>query len=87
MRIRKAFGMTMLVAGLVLSSAVAVVAASDSVTVNASFTVPSWISLSVLDNGDVGFGEIAGGGGYAGDNTTDLRVLSTTSWTITTPQG
>ncbi|MCK5827784.1 hypothetical protein KAH43_04585 [Candidatus Bipolaricaulota bacterium] len=83
MRIRKAFGMTMLVAGLVLGLAVTVVAASDSVTVNASFTVPSWISLSVLGDGNVGFGDIAGGGGYSGDNTTDLRVLSTTSWAIT----
>lgn len=83
MRIRKAFGMTMLVAGLVLSSAVAVMAASDAVTVNASFTVPSWISLSVLGDGNVGFGDVAGGGGYSGDNTTDLRVLSTTSWAIT----
>ena len=83
MRILKAFGMTMLVAGLVLGLAVAVTAASASANVNASFTIPSWISLSVVGNGDVGFGSIAGGGGYAGDNTTDLRVLSTTSWSIT----
>ena len=83
MRMLKAFGMTMLVAGLVLGTAIGVAAASDSVSVNASFTIPSWISLSVVGDGNVGFGDIAGGGGYAGDNTTDLRVLSTTSWTIT----
>ena len=85
MRMLKAFGMTMLVAGLVLGSAVAVSATSDSVLVNASFTIPSWISLSVSAGGSVGFGEVTGGGGggYAGDTTTDLRVLSTTSWAIT----
>ena len=58
-------------------------AASDSVSVNASFVVPSWISLSIVGNGDVGFGSIVGGGSYAGDNTTDLLVISTTSWAIT----
>ena len=68
---------------IMLVVSVAASAASDSVSVNASFTVPSWISLSVVGDGSVGFGDIAGGGGYAGDNTTDLLVLSTASWTIT----
>ncbi len=79
MRMLKAFGLTLLVA--VLAAGV-VAAKSDSVNVNASFTIPSWISLSVVGNGDVGFGEIAGGGGYAGDSKTELRVLSTTSWSL-----
>jgi len=79
MRMLKALGVTMLLAVLVAG---VVVAKDDSVTVNASFTVPSWISLSVVGNGDVSFGEIAGGGGYAGDSQTQLRVLSTTSWSL-----
>ena len=79
MRMLKAFGVTLLVA--VLAAGVAA-AKSDSVNVNASFTIPSWISLSVVGDGDVGFGEIAGGGGYAGDSQTQLRVLSTTSWSL-----
>jgi len=79
MRMLKVLGVTMLVA---VVAAGVVMAGEDSVTVNASFTVPSWISLSVVGNGDVGFGEIAGGGGHAGDSETQLRVLSTTSWSL-----
>ena len=44
----------------------AVLAASDQVQITATFSIPSWIALSVVGNGDVGFGEIAGGGAYAG---------------------
>jgi len=84
MRMLKTVGMFMLVAGLVLGLALTVAAKSDgeSVTVNASFEIPSWIALSVVGNGDVSFGEIAGGGGYVGNNRTELRVLSTTSWSL-----
>jgi len=84
MRILKAFGMTMLVSGLVLGLAVAVTAATDTADVSASFTIPSWISLSVDSGGSVNFGNIVGGGGsYEGDVDTVLRVLSTKSWAIT----
>jgi len=82
MRMFKAVGMTLLVAGLVLGLAVAATAASSSATVSASFQIPSWIALVVVGDGDVGFGEIAGAGGYAGNNDTELRVLSTTSWSL-----
>ena len=79
MRIRKAICMAV----LALSMAVTALAASDSVSVNALFVVPSFISLSVIGNGDVDFGDILGNGIYNGDNTTDLRVLSTVAWSIT----
>ena len=82
MRMLKTVGMTMLVAGLVLGLAIAATAASSSATVNASFQVPSWIALTVVGDGDVAFGEIAGAGGYAGNNETELRVISTTSWSL-----
>ena len=82
MRILKNAGLVMMVAGLVLGLAVAVSAADSSATVNAKFAIPSWISLSVVGSSDVGFGTIAGGGGYAGDSSTELRVLSTTSWAL-----
>ena len=81
MRMLKVLGVTMLVAVLAAGLVVAK-SDSDSVKVNASFSIPSWISLSVVGNGDVSFGEIAGGGGYAGDNETKLQVLSTTSWSL-----
>ena len=89
MRTSKAFGITMLVAGLVVGLAVVGVGkpgspgSSASVTVNASFTITSWISLSVTEGSSVDFGDIAGGGGYLGDDKTELQVVSTTSWTIT----
>jgi len=82
MRMFKAVGMAMLVAGLTLGLAVAASAASSSATVNASFQIPSWIALTVVGDGDVGFGEIAGAGGYVGNDDTELRVLSTTSWSL-----
>jgi len=90
MRMLKALGMTMLVTGLVFGLAFAVAAkpgddkqdSEASVSINASFSIPSWISLSVVGNGDVSFGEVAGSGGYEGDNETALRVLSTTSWAL-----
>jgi len=83
MRILKNAGMAVLVAGLVLGLAVGVAAKTESsASVNASFTIPSWISLAVVGHGDVSFGEIAGGGGYVGNRATELRVLSTTSWAL-----
>ena len=85
MRTLKTLGMMMLVAGLVLGLTVGAFAKKSdeaSATVNASFSIPSWISLSILGNGDVDFGDIAGGGGYAGNRETELRVLSTTNWAL-----
>lgn len=82
MRMRKNASVVMLVAALSIGLAVGVTAASSSQTVNATFSIPSWIALSVIGNGDVGFGEIAGAGGYLGDNVTELRVLSTSSWSL-----
>jgi len=79
MRIVTVFGVSMLIAVLMAGVAAA---EDDSVSVNASFTIPSWISLSVVGSGDVGFGEIAGGGGYAANSETQLHVLSTTSWLL-----
>jgi len=67
----------------VAMSGVAVAAASDAVQVNASFSIPSWISLSVIGGGNVGFADITGPGTYAGSAETELRVLSTTSWDLT----
>jgi len=58
-------------------------AAADQEQVTARFTIPSWIALNVVGSSDVDFGEIAGGGAYAGDTQTTLRVLSTTNWTLT----
>jgi len=78
----KTAGMVMMVAGLVLGLGLAASAADASATVNARFAIPSWISLAVVGNGDVSFGDIAGGGGYVGDSNTQLRVLSTTSWAL-----
>lgn len=84
MRTHKSFGVVMLVAVLVVGIAVMASAeGSDaSVSVNASFSIPSWISLSIIGNGDVSFSDITGPGSYAGSNETELRVLSTTNWTI-----
>jgi len=83
MRMLKNVGMVMMAAGLVLGLGLAASAADASATVNATFAIPSWISLAVVGNGDVDFGDIAGGGGYVGDRNTQLRVLSTTSWALT----
>jgi hypothetical protein len=82
MRMVKGFGIAMAVVALVVGLALGASAASDSVSVNASFSILSWISLSVVGSGDVSFGDIAGVGTYAGSNDTELVVLSTTSWSI-----
>ncbi len=92
MRMEKVLGVALL---LVFGSAV-VLAVSDTASVNASFSIPSWISLSVQGSGDVSFADVTGPGNYGGSNGTELRVLSTTSWSIgsgivwkssTTPKG
>ena len=88
MRMLKVVGMAMLVAAMVVgvsavSFAVATPAASSAVSVNASFSIPSWISLSVVGNGNVSFASITGPGTYNGSNSTQLKVLSTANWSIT----
>jgi len=85
MRTLKAFGMTMLVAVLVMGLAVVASAKATqeaSVSVNASFAISSWISLAIIGNGDVSFADITGPGEYSGSNGTELRVMSTTNWTV-----
>jgi len=82
MRMVKGFGIAMAVVALVVGLALGASAASDSVSVNASFSILSWISLSLVGNGDVSFGDIAGVGTYAGSGDTEMLVLSTTSWSI-----
>jgi len=77
---RRIVTLVFLVAAFGVSTALA---ASDQVQITAMFSIPSWIALSVIGDGSVGFGEIAGGGAYAGDNQSTLRVISTTSWTLT----
>ena len=81
MRMRKFVGL-LVVVGVVMGTAVAGWAAQSSVSVNASFVVPSWISLSVVGSGDVSFPNVTGPGTYAGSNGTKLRVLSTASWVL-----
>jgi hypothetical protein len=87
MRMLKGFGMALLVAVLVVGLAVVAFgkasAAESSATINASFTIPSWISLTVVGSGDVAFSDIVGPGTYKASNGTELRVLSTTSWALT----
>jgi hypothetical protein len=77
------FGMVLvtLVLGSVMVSAAAP-QASASATANVSFTIPSWISLVVSSGASVGFTSITGPGTYAGSATTNLRVISTTAWTL-----
>ncbi len=85
MRMLKVAGLAMLVAATVLGvSAISLAAlgASSAVSVSASFSIPSWISLSVVGNGNVDFASISGPGTYNGSNPTQLRVLSTASWAI-----
>jgi len=86
MRTLKTFGLTLLVTvlalGTVVSASAMAVGAEDSVKVNASFEILSWISLSIVGDGDVSFGDIAGPGTYEGSNDTVLRVMSTTSWVV-----
>jgi len=79
MRTLKTFGLTLLVMVMAFG---AVAASEDSVKVNASFEILSWISLSIVGDGDVSFGNIAGPGTYEGSNDTVLRVMSTTSWVV-----
>lgn len=76
-----AFGMVLvtLVLGSVMVSAAG---AQASATANVSFTIPSWISLVVSSGASVGFASITGPGTYAGSATTNLRVISTTAWTL-----
>ena len=81
MRMRKFVGL-LVVVGVVMGTAVAGWAAQSSVSVNASFVVPSWISLSIVGSGDVSFPNVTGPGTYAGSNGTKLRVLSTASWSL-----
>jgi hypothetical protein len=78
---RKFVGL-LVVVGVVVGTAVAGWAAQSSVSVNASFVVPSWISLSIVGSGDVSFPNVAGPGAYAGSNGTKLRVLSTANWSL-----
>jgi len=86
MRMLKVVGTAMLVAAMVVGVAAvsfaAVPAASSAVSVNASFSIPSWISLSIVGNGDVSFASITGPGTYNGSNSTQLRVLSTANWSL-----
>ena len=81
MRMRKFVGLLVIV-GVVMGTAVAGWAAQSSVSVNASFVVPSWISLSVVGSGDVSFPNVTGPGTYAGSNGTKLHVMSTASWSL-----
>jgi len=76
---RKTIAVALLVAAMAAGSAFAV---TDQEQITATFSIPSWIALAVVGNGDVAFGEIAGGGAYIGNNETSLRVISTTSWTL-----
>lgn len=82
MRMLKVVGMAMLVAAMVVGVAAVSFAASSAVSVNASFSIPSWISLSIVGNGDVSFASITGPGTYNGSNGTQLRVLSTANWSL-----
>jgi hypothetical protein len=89
MRMLKGLGAMLVVAAMVIGLAVAVTAkpaapanGETSVSVNASFSIPSWISLSIVGHGDVSFDDITGPGSYDGSNKTQLRVLSTTSWSL-----
>ena len=77
------FGMVLvtLVLGSVMVSAVGT-PASASATANVSFTIPSWISLTVTSGASVSFASITGPGTYAGSAATNLRVISTTAWTL-----
>ncbi len=84
MRMLKVAGTAMLVAAMVVGVAAASFATgvSSAASVTASFTIPSWISLSVVGDGNVSFASITGPGTYTGSKATQLNVLSTTNWTI-----
>ncbi|MBN1858091.1 hypothetical protein JW848_02675 [Candidatus Bipolaricaulota bacterium] len=83
MRMRNVLVVGMLVIGcmgLLGTTAAAKASVSDNASVNAMFTVASWISLSVIDGDNVDLGLIAGPGVYTGQST--LRVMSTSPWVI-----
>jgi len=83
MRMRNVLVVGLLVVGcmgLLGSTAIAKASASDNASVNAMFTVASWISLSVIDGDNVDLGSISGPGLYSGEST--LRVMSTCAWVI-----
>jgi hypothetical protein len=85
MRMLNGFGIVMLVAVLVVGIAITASAKTgdeSAVSVNASFSIPSWISLSVIGNGNVSFQDVAGPGSYDASSGTQLQILSTTNWTI-----
>lgn len=85
MRMLRSLELVMLVSILVAGMAVMTSAQNGNgaaVSVNASFSIPSWISLSAIGNGNVSFTGIAGSGSYAASNGTQLQVLSTTHWEI-----
>ena len=80
MRIGKFIGVLIFA---VLTLSVATLAATDSATTNATFVIPSWISLVVTENGNLDFSTISGPGTYAADVDARMRVLSTASWVLT----
>ena len=77
---RKSIGLMVLglLVGALLGSA-----ATDTATTNATFVIPSWISLVVVENGTIDFDTITGPGTYDAADDARLRVLSTTSWILT----
>jgi hypothetical protein len=79
MRIGKFIGVLIFA---VLTLSMATLAATDSATTNATFVIPSWISLVVTENGNLDFSTISGPGTYAADVDARLRVLSTASWVL-----
>ena len=84
MRMNKLVVLGMLVATLVLGGAVLATAAgvSSSASASVSFTIPAWISLTVTSGGSVSFASITGPGTYTSSADTNLRVISTTAWTL-----
>lgn len=75
--------MVLLTVAVGLLSSGLVLAADDSASTNATFVIPSWISLTVVSNGNVAFDDITGPGTYEAVADPQLRVLSTRSWTLT----
>jgi len=59
------------------------IAATDTADVNATFVIPSWISLAVVENPNIDFPLVLGPGSYDALTDSRLRVLSTTSWSLT----
>jgi len=78
---RRAIGLAIALLGATIS--IAAMGATDTATTNATFVIPSWISLAVVENGSIGFPEIIGPGTYSATADPRLRVLSTASWTLT----